>query len=626
MNRLLIYCSLLFAAVILWQPCALARDLRVQAAVEKNRVYVGEPFILQIQVDGADDPEQPDIGPLTDFNVTFAGGQQNDSQSISIINGNMTRVSQKGYIFNFQLSAKKRGELVIPALPVKVDGQTLYTEPVTVAAIPPEQRSDLKLRLSFSKKEAYVGEPVRLKVTWYIGKSVNGFSFNLPVLDDPRFDVEIPSKQPGAGSANELVKVPLGNRQVLAVKGMGQLDGRQFTTVSFSLILFPKKAGTLTLPGSTVSCQVFAGYHQMLQHDPFGHFFQDNLFNNFFNQGMGQYETAVVPANAPQIHIKSLPTAGRPASFTGLVGVYSIATQATPTKVHIGDPITLTILVTGPPYLDNVELPPLRQLPAFQAGFKIPDERAEGQVQGRSKVFTQTIRAKRTSVTRIPPVELSFFNTETGRYETARSEAIPLTVEKTKIITAQDAEGGIMPAVGSELTSQNKGIAQNYEGRDALQPQTPIRGYWALTRAWLLLLLLPPLFFGLYLLGYLVQRQRQKDPAGLKARKALPLFLKEIRQLPAAPDEAAYLQLASALRRYLGSRLQQNAVAITYADVEACLVDKGVPAAVCDALRTLFDVCEAARYGGAASQRNEDWLQLRERATSTVRQLDKVKL
>ncbi|MEJ2689718.1 MAG: BatD family protein, partial [Deltaproteobacteria bacterium] len=324
--------------------------------------------------------------------------------------------------------------------------------------------------------------------------------------------------------------------------------------------------------------------------------------------------------------IKDLPTAGRPPSFTGLVGVYSIATQASPTDVNVGDPITLTILVTGPPYLDNVELPPLQQLSALQADFKIPAEMAEGQVQGKSKVFTQTIRAKRADVNRIPPVEISYFNTETGNYETARSEPIPLNVKQTRIITARDAEGGTMPVTGSELNAQKKGIAQNYEDSDALQPQTPIDGCWTLTHAWLMMLFLPPLFFVLCLLGFLVQRQRQKDPAGLQARKALPLFLKEMRQLPAVPNDTAYLKLDSALRRYLGCRLQLPSAAITYADVEACLAGKEVPEAVCHALRGLFDVCEAARYGGAAKARQEDWQQLCEQATRTARQFDEVKL
>ena len=625
-KRLYTLCAFVLVGLLLQSGGLLAGELSVQAVVEKNRVYVGEPFILQIQVDGADDPEKPDIRPLTDFDVSFNGGQQNSSQSISIVNGKMSRVSHEGYVFNYQLSAKKEGRLVIPSLLVKVDNQTLQTDPVNILASQPQERNDLKLRLSLSKNEVYVGEPLQLKVVWYIGKDVNGFAFNLPVLNDPRFQVEIAPDQPTSGSSDSLVKVPLGDRQVLARKGSGRLGNKKFMTVTFSLILLPKKAGTITLPKSTVSCQVFNSYRQN-RRDPFNRFFQDDVFNNIFNQSRGSYETAIVPSNQPEIRIKELPIAGRPTSFTGLVGQYSIATQASATEVNVGDPITLTILVTGPPFLGNVELSPLQQMSAFADGFKIPTEMAPGQVQEKSKVFTQTIRAKRAGVTEIPPVELSFFDPGTGRYATASSEPIPLKVKATRIVTAQDAEGGAPPAAtGSELSIQEKGIAHNYEDSDALLPQPPVYEYWTVTRTWLAVLLLPPLLFLLCFMGAFLRSLRQKDPAALQAKKALSLFRKELEKLPAAPDDTSFLHLAEALRRYLGSRLNVPAAAITFADVAGVLAEKGVLEEACSDLRTLFDICEAARFGGVASHRPEDWQELIERAAKTIQQIDRIKI
>ena len=106
------FCTFLLAFLLLWPFAVRAEDVQVQAVVEKNRVYVGEPFVLQIQVEGSDHPQQPDMRPLTDFDVAFHGGQQNSSQSISIVNGRMSRITQKGYVFNYQLIAKKEGKLI----------------------------------------------------------------------------------------------------------------------------------------------------------------------------------------------------------------------------------------------------------------------------------------------------------------------------------------------------------------------------------------------------------------------------------------------------------------------------------------------------------------------------------
>ena len=41
-----------------------AQELRADAAVEKLQVYVGEPFVFQIQVKGSESPEKPSLTGL----------------------------------------------------------------------------------------------------------------------------------------------------------------------------------------------------------------------------------------------------------------------------------------------------------------------------------------------------------------------------------------------------------------------------------------------------------------------------------------------------------------------------------------------------------------------------------
>ena len=47
------------------------------------------------------------------------------------------------------------------------------------------------------------------------------------------------------------------------------------------------------------------------------------------------------------IVMKAVPKEGRPESYRGAVGEYTIATTATPTRVSVGDPITLTLAISG---------------------------------------------------------------------------------------------------------------------------------------------------------------------------------------------------------------------------------------------------------------------------------------
>ena len=128
------------------------------------------------------------------------------------------------------------------------------------------------------------------------------------------------------------------------------------------------------------------------------------------------------------------------------MGTYRISAEAAPTDVSVGDPITLKIALSGPDYLAETRLPPLGAQPALARDFKIPKERAAGEVSGRSKIFTQTVRPLRPDVREIPPIGLSYFDPAANAYKTVRTEPIPIQVKAARVVTALDAEGASAPA------------------------------------------------------------------------------------------------------------------------------------------------------------------------------------
>ena len=114
---------------------------------------------------------------ISDFTVQELGGQQNSSQSMTIINGQVSQVVKRGYIFSYRLTPKREGRLAIPSISVSADGKSTATRPISIRAIPPVESQDFKLRMSLSETRAYVGQPVTLTTTWYVGKDVREFSF-----------------------------------------------------------------------------------------------------------------------------------------------------------------------------------------------------------------------------------------------------------------------------------------------------------------------------------------------------------------------------------------------------------------------------------------------------------------
>ena len=594
-KRLFIF---IVAAIIFSGHAAWAADLSAKAVVEKTEVSIGEPFIFQIQVSGAEDPQQPDTSVIRDFNVVFQGGQQNSSSSITIVNGKVTRDVREGYYFSYQLTPTREGRLTIPSIKVVAGNRSAETDPIQISVGLPSETEDFKLRLSLSSSRCYVGEPVILTATWYIGKDVRDFAFTLPVLSDDSFkfaDIEVTGLQSG-----NVYQIPLGNGQVAGVKGKGDLNGREFTTITFKKVLIPVKSGNINIDPATVSCSALTGYQR--QRDRFNDPFFDNFFNNDFfgSTRTGVYETVVVPSNSLALDVMGLPENGRPSDFAGHIGRYSISASAVPVEVSVGDPITLTLKLSGPEYLDNADIPALEKQPALARDFKIPAESARGEISGKTKVFTQTIRPLRADVTEIPAIELPYFDTDTQSYQIARTEPIPLTVRKTKLLTAKDAEGNVAEVkAGSEVESLNKGIAFNYE--DATVIENTTGGSLSSFKSPLMkgLVLGPPAVYFLLLAGVYFYRHRNSDTRKVRSRKAYIRFSSAIKaaERSASKDDGCSMVL-DALRNYLGDKMHIAGNALTFNDIKDRLSLKGLDEKTMGELEALFRRCEEGRYAG----------------------------
>jgi hypothetical protein len=598
---------------------AAAQEVVVQAYVESETVYMGETFVYQLVIDGADNATPPDVSAFgPDFAAQYLGGQNSSSQSISLINGKMERQVQRRFIMQFNLTPKRKGRLTIPAVPVKVKGQSYNANAVVVGVDTPVETQDFKLRMSLSRSSCYVGEPVMLTVTWYIGRDVEEFVFSMPVLGSADFDVETPEVK--IDQNKKYYRIPVGGQEVIAEKGTGTLDGRNYATISFKKALFPKRAGTLAIPESSVQCAAVSG--SLRGRDFFDDFFNDN----FFGARRGAMKKYVVPSNNLVLNVKDLPREGRPADFAGHIGEYKISASASPLDVSVGDPITLKVTLSGPDYLGNVDLPPLGNQTELATYFKIPDERADGKVSGASKVFTQTIRAKNESVKEIPSIALSYFDTKKGRYETISTAPIPIVVHSTKVVTAVDAEGSSSGPLGNPLEGWKEGIAYNYEGADVLKPQQFGLVSALSSPPWLAALFLPLAAYVTLLATTIARRRREADVEGRAARSAFRRLKRRLEGIGKQGVSGAALceQVHGAMREYLGDKLSTAGSTLTAGDVVRILGEKGASPEAIAALREVMASCEAGAYAGDHSPAADREAFIR-RALEAARTLEKMK-
>ena len=588
-------------------------EVSVSLQVESRTVYMGESFLVQIVVDGSDSADQSDLSGIKDFNIEYLGGSKNNSQSITIINGKLERVVKRGFIFSYRFTPIKVGTLVIPQIKVSAAGKSYRTIPLTIEVTKPGETEEFKLRIRLSRETCYVGEPVTLDVTWYMRRDVQDFRFTAPFLESPDFDFAAPKVQ--IDNSRRYYRIPIGGGEVIAEKGRGMLNGVTYATLTFRIAMISKRPGSFVIPEFVVACESATG--RVSRRNFFDDFFRDD----FFSFRRGEIKKFVVPSNKLSLLVRGLPTEGRPPGFAGHVGEYRIGASAEPTEVNIGDPITLTLTIEGPDYLEHIIMPSLQSQGLLARDFKIPEERADGTIQGKKKVFTQTIRARNEEIEEIPQIELAYFDTKEGRYRIARSKPIPIKVNPTRVVTASDAEGIEAAPLGTPIEQWREGISYNFEGSSVLEPQE----YGILSvvtkPGWLAVILIPPVFYGALFSGLLFIRRRRSDPAAKRARGA---FRRLHRRLGDAAARGDFQEPAlEVLRDYLGDKLDRTGATITALDIERLFGERSVPDELTDALLEIIHTLEAGAYAGAAFGPT-DPQSLMKRIVDTAKKIDRI--
>jgi hypothetical protein len=385
----------------------------------------------------------------------------------------------------------------------------------------------------------------------------------------------------------------LGNRVVKFEEGRGMLDGKSFRTIRVHEILIPKTAGHFSVEPATLTFRVPTTTPSSSQFT-FGSGAR-GWVPPFASHGSSR--KVVIPSNPLSFSVTPLPAAGRPENFAGAVGRFSISAQATPLKVNMGDPITLSVTVTGAPYAGLLTLPLLHKQPAFTNDFKVAADVATAKTVGRDRAFTQILRALRAEVKEIPAVELPYFDPDARVYRVARSQPIPLQVKSVNVVRAAEGEG-------VEATKRRTGPTFGGLGRRlATLAAAAVRPVWRAARSfpavWIGLLVVGPAAWWGWRALRRAEHQKRPNPAATRNREALS-HLNAILE-SAAPDDCSCVSAAvlSGLRTYLADKLELNPGALTFRDIYQPLEAKGINAETLAALQDLFRRCEAIQFAHA---------------------------
>jgi hypothetical protein len=561
---------------MVFTSAACAADVRVSAVVDVSRdIYAGDQFTYRIIIDGYDQPGEVDLSPLAAYKPRSAGGGNNSQTSISIINGKSTTNVVRQYVMNYVLTAPQAGPMHIQPVTVTVWGTQYQTNEVMLNVTKPGTTELLELETTLSQEKCYVGQPVILTVKFYRYANIGDYQFNIPALDSDDFVVEEFEGDAGQAKQNRV------NR-----------GGREAILLSFRKVLIPKRTGDIDLGTPSVSADVAIGRSRS----------RDDFFGDFFGSSV-QYKRFSVSSQPMKLIVSPLPNLNAPAGFYGLVGRYTITAQATPTKVSVGDPITLTIRIAGD-YLKSVRWPAIERMPAFADNFKIPSEVASPVIENGVKVFTQTLRPTNDKITEIPAIPLVYFDADKGQYVTAKSEPIKLEVSPTKILTTADVEGHDFTPAGREVEVIKKGISANYEGRDCL-----VNVGFSITSAvvspvylagWLLPLVV---LVGSIITKTFVQMTPEQEAKKLK-RKAAGRAIAGLKKAASVSEKNRYEVISVAMKQYIGERFDKVAGSLTADDCSRAIVEGTGDSETAARFRDIISDCEAARYAPVQLQLN----------------------
>lgn len=599
------------------------RQEPVRLGISSQDVFLGETVTFQIQVsveDGSNDKvTMPDFHDSEDYTVVPQAPQTGTSSYTSIINGKKTESHTTTTTYLYQITPKRIGQVTLPSMNVKVGGKTYHTQPIPITVRKAEKLNDLKVTMTVSNPSCYVGESVMLNWRWEVARDVKDFQFSLPVLEMDAFSYPTVEPQIDQSRRNEYLWITLSSGEKLLGRRHAGPGGS--TVIEFSQPMVAKKGGEFELPASTVICSIYDERAGRTQSRHRNWPFDDDDFP-FFGSARPTRRVSV-QSDAVKFTVKELPAAGRPKSFSGIVGKCSLMTTADPLEVSVGDPIQLTLMVSGPAYLETLRLPSLGEQEAIAAHFKISGEDDPGVVEGDVKKFTRVLRANDTNVKEIPAIEISYFDSETGKYEIARSPAIPLEVHASKQITAQDAEGlrtagpAAVPKLESEVRVREGGLVNNYAVRELLPNERLKTKCLLKTPVGIAILAGMPIFYVLILAIGLIRSKELSNPGSAASRRACGRCLGLIDAAEKSND--AMSGVLDALRQYLGAKLRMTGEALTFGDVSEPLKTRGVDDALLNELKDLFTRCEESRYAGGGSQ---DGGQACNQARELIRKLD----
>jgi hypothetical protein len=576
-------------------PQVLADEIEFTASA-RNLVSLGDRFQLTYTVNSRGGKFS---GPSLKHFRVLSGPNISTSQSYQVINGKMSQSITVSYVYYLQ--AFEEGKFEIPAATISIDGKITRSNTLSIEVIKgnipkggaqktgqnttgtdQNTKDDVFLKAFITNRNPFQGE--QLIITYKI------YTNNVPISD---IDIENLASFPGFWSTS----LQDNNKQITPEKEI--VNGTEYLTgILYQGALFPQKSGELGIDAKKLTCtaQIKKQGARKTRDPFFDSFFDDPFFNN-------QYQNVRIEmtSNPLSIQVKPLPIDKKPSDFSGAVGNFKLSGSVDNTELAVNDAITLKLVISGQGNLELINTPEINFPPDFETYEPKITKNIRTSTSGvsGSRTFEYLAIPRSSGDFSVGPIELSYFDPKTRKYETLRTEIFNFHIEKgdqssTSVTYSGVAQEDIM-YLGQDIHYIKTGTFQLTK-----------KGYFLIASPFFIILLAAPVAI-LIILSFLLvnMRKRRSDLALVRNKKATRVARKNLKKakefLKTQQQEAFYTEISRALWGYLSDKFNIPLSDLSMDSVSERLIKKQLSPERISKFIEVLNSCEYARFAPGES-------------------------
>src|SRR5574344_294222 len=552
----------------------------------------------------------------------LSGPSSSRSSSTSIYNGHVS--SSSSTTITYVVSAPRIGSFTIGRARININGQSVYSSPVTIKVQknptqsqrrqsssssfqnffngqnqysqrsqqsqrqqPQKQRKQVTvldnkaifLRASADKHKAVTGEEIIITYKLYFLVNISEYQANSMPINKGFWMEEI-----------DMSKQPSISRETAG--------GRQYNVATLRKVLaYPQKSGTLTIPPLDIDVVALVPTYSPRGNVSTGDPFFDAFFNDpFFQQMAGSMSYQQVKKNLKSnpitINVNPLPKTTTP-SFSGAVGSFSFAGKASPLKCKTNEAVTLRYTISGSGNLSLIDGINLKVPSEFDSYDPTIDDRINKTQSGMngSRTFEYILIPRVKGEFKIPDVQFTYYDIRTNQYKTLTAKGFTLSIAKGK-----DYGNGL----AKWLSEREKYMKRDIEN---ISPKSNFVTYdmLAFNTLWLVIAIVVLLFVTIvYISIHSRNAKKNKDIVYVRFKKAnkvvMHRFKKAKKYLKSEDKDDFYNEVAQATWNYLSDRFKIEKMSLSFDNVREVLLKNNLSEQTVDALIELLNTCEYIRF------------------------------